>query len=93
MTDWKRIPGKKAGLGYWHKEYEAEVQHIITVQPSVRSEPSTSFVLQTQVRERPNEQYPWAPGDPELGRASFEEIKALLLERIRTRVIERRPRK
>jgi hypothetical protein len=75
ITDWKPTPGKEKGLFWWKKTYQAEVRHIISIKRSYRSPHHSNFSIFTEVRERPNSNYKWVQGDPELGRASFEDIK------------------
>ena len=88
ITDWKPIPGRKAGLGWWEKEYQTEVRHIITVKRSYRSSKNSNFSILTEVRERPNSNYKWDKADPELGRTSFEEIKSILLASVHKTLTE-----
>jgi hypothetical protein len=92
-TDWKRIPGRKVGVLWWHKEYETQVHHIITIKQSFRSARLTNYAIVTEVRERPNENYDWTKADPELGRQSFEDIKGALLSAVQAETNKRRPKK
>jgi hypothetical protein len=92
-TDWKRIPGRKAGILWWQKEYESQVRHTITIKQSFRTPRQTNYSILTEVRERPNENYDWVNADPELGRQSFEDIKGVLLTSVRAELAKRRPRK
>lgn len=78
-TDWRLIPGKQAGLLWWKKTYQTEVRHVITIKSSSLGEDAAKFTITTEVRERPNDNYPWKDGDAELGRASFERIRDFLL--------------
>ena len=82
-TDWEAIPGRMAGLLWWKKEYQTEARHIITINRSYRFSDLTNYSIATEVRERPNSNYQWAPGDPELGRESFSELKLVLLNSVR----------
>jgi hypothetical protein len=82
-TDWKPTKGKTVGLFRWKKEYQTEVRHIITIKRSYKSQDYSNFSIETEVRERPNANYKWAKGNPELGRSSFKEIKKILLDTIR----------
>ena len=93
ITDWKPIPGKKVGVLWWEKKFECEVRHLITIKRSYRSSQLTNFTVVTEVRERPNVNYPWASADPELGRASFENLKNLLLISVRAELNKRRAKK
>lgn len=77
-TDWQAVPGREAGVLWWKKRYDTEVRHVITVKQSMRSERFSSYSIQTEVRERPNPSYAWAPADPELGRTAFLKVKARL---------------
>lgn len=92
-TDWKQIPGRKAGILWWQQEYESQVRHTITIKQSFRSPRQTNYSIFTEVRERPNENYDWVSGNPELGRQSFEDIKGVLLNSVRAEVTKRRPKK
>lgn len=81
-TDWRPIPGRKAGLLFWKKTYQTEVRHTITIKRSFSSYRFANFSIFTEVRERANANYSWVPGDPELGRKSFEELKQILLKSV-----------
>lgn len=82
-TDWMPIPGRIAGLLWWKKEYQTEVRHVITIKRSYLTAQFANFTILTEVRERPNSNYDWEEGDPELGRESFKMIKSMLLEAIK----------
>lgn len=92
-TDWQRIPGREAGVLWWKKRYDTEVRHIITVKQALHARSLSSYSLETEVRERPNANYDWAPADPELGRASFERIKGQLWESIQMQSNRKKARK
>ena len=92
-TDWQRIPGREAGVLWWKKRYDAEVRHVITVKQAFRSRSLSSYSIETEVRERPNANYDWAPANPELGRASFERIKGQLWESIQMQSNRKKARK
>ncbi|EHR70768.1 hypothetical protein BurJ1DRAFT_1917 [Burkholderiales bacterium JOSHI_001] len=89
-TDWKRITGRRSGVLWWEKQYQTEVHHIISIKRAFQNSRFTNFSIQTEVRERPNESYPWSAGDPELGRESFESIKRLLVSTVREEINRRR---
>lgn len=84
ITDWRLVKGRTAGVGWWKKDYQARVRHIITVKHSFRSSNLSNYTIETQVEERPNEAYDWEPANFEYGRESFEEIKEFLLRAVRT---------
>lgn len=92
-TDWQPIPGKKAGILWWEKYYETEVRHAITVTTAHRDPQLTSFTIRTEVRERPNVNYPWESGDSELGRKSFENIRSKLVRAVQLELSNRRSKK
>jgi hypothetical protein len=92
-TDWQRIPGREAGVLWWKKRYDTEVRHVITVKQAFRSSSLSSYSIETEVRERPNANYDWAPANPELGRASFERIKGQLWVSIQTQSNRKKARK
>lgn len=92
-TDWQRIPGREAGVLWWKKRYDAEVRHVITVKQAFRSRSLSSYSIETEVRERPNANYDWAPANPELGRASFERIKGQLWASIQVQSNRKKARK
>lgn len=78
---------------WWKKRYDTEVRHVITVKQAVRSEHLSSYSIQTEVRERPNPSYAWAPADPELGRAAFLKVKARLWNHILQKSIQKKAAK
>lgn len=92
-TDWQRIPGREAGVLWWKKRYDAEVRHVITVKQAFHSSSLSSYSIETEVRERPNANYDWAPANPELGRASFERIKGQLWASIQVQSNRKKARK
>lgn len=92
-TDWQRIPGREAGFLWWKKRYDAEVRHVITVKQAFRSVSLSNYSIETEVRERPNANYDWAPANPELGRTSFERIKGQLWASIQTQSNRKKARK
>src|SRR5262245_7827559 len=92
ITDWRRTPGRKAGVGWWEREYDAEVRHIITIRQSFSAPRLASFSIETEVRERPNDRYPWASANVELGRRSFEELKNTLVQSVQTEMAQRKHR-
>ncbi len=92
-TDWQRIPGREAGFLWWKKRYDTEVRHVITVKQAFRSSSLSSYSIETEVRERPNANYDWAPANPELGRASFERIKDQLWASIQVQSNRKKARK
>lgn len=92
-TDWQRIPGREAGVLWWKKRYDTEVRHVITVKQAFRSSSLSNYSIETEVRERPNASYDWAPANPELGRASFERIKGQLWASIQTQSNRKKARK
>jgi len=92
-TDWQRIPGREAGVLWWKKRYDTEVRHVITVKQAFRSSSLSNYSIETEVRERPNANYDWAPGNPELGRASFERIKGQLWVSIQMQSNRKKARK
>ena len=79
ITDWRPLQGRRAGILWWEKVYEAEVRHVITVKQSTRSTKHSNIVVVTEVRERPNSAYPWSPGNSELGQTSFTELRRTVL--------------
>lgn len=93
VTDWQAVPGREAGVLWWKKRYDTEVRHVITVKQAVRSEHLSSYSIQTEVRERPNPSYAWAPADPELGRAAFLKVKARLWNHILQKSIQKKAAK
>lgn len=93
ITDWKPITGRKAGVFWWEKTYDCEVHHVIMINQSHISHGLTNFTIVTEIRERPNKNYPWVSGDPELGRASFENIKNILLDAVREELFKTRAKK
>lgn len=93
ITDWKAIQGKKAGVLWWEKTFECETRHLITIKRSYQSSQLTNFTIVTEVRERPNVNYPWTSADPELGRASFENLKNILLIAVRAELNKRKTTK
>lgn len=92
-TDWRSIPGRKSGVLWWERTYETEVRHVITIRRSYRSPDLTNFSIATEVRERPNSNYPWVETNSELGRASFEQLKNMLLLTIRMHIDTRKYKK
>lgn len=90
VTDWQAVPGREAGVLWWRKRYDTEVRHIITVKQAMPSDHLSSYSIQTEVRERPNPSYAWAPADPELGRAAFMKIKARLWNHILQKSIQKK---
>lgn len=78
-TDWKRVSGKRAGILWWEKQYETQVSHVITIKPSLDSHILTGITVTTTIRERPNENYEWGPGNVELARKEHAAIKAHLV--------------
>ena len=82
ITDWRPVSGREAGLLWWAREIQAQVQHIITVERSFRFSACANFSILTKVRERPNANYGWKAADPELGRASLEAIRRILLDSV-----------
>ena len=92
-TDWQRIQGREAGFLWWKKRYDTEVRHVITVKQAFRSSSLSSYSIETEVRERPNANYDWAPANPELGRTSFERIKGQLWAFIQVQSNRKKARK
>jgi hypothetical protein len=92
-TDWRPIRGRTAGVLWWKKTYESEVHHVITIMPSYRSPALANLSVITEVRERPNAQYPWVAGDAELGRPSFESLKNMLLATIRATIDQKKDKR
>lgn len=88
-TNWVAIPGRVAGLLWWKKEYLTQVRHIITIRRALTSSTFSGFSITTEVRERPNANYDWRPGDPEHGRRSFEKIRELLVSAIREHLVKK----
>jgi hypothetical protein len=78
VTEWMSIRGKTAGLWLWKKEYLTEVRHTISVRPATRNRSLLSYSIKTEVRERPNAEYPWVSADVELGRTAQSEIRAAI---------------
>lgn len=83
-TGWVPIAGRTTGILWWSRRWPAEVKHTVLVTPSV-SHPNThsTFAMISQVRERPNEHYPWSTGDATLADASFTSLRSILILELR----------
>lgn len=92
-TEWRPIIGRTAGMLWWEKTYLSEVRHIITVTRSYKSPDLSNLKVDSEVRERPNEKYPWTNADKkitdELSKIPQEEIKGLLSNSIRSKIVEK----
>jgi hypothetical protein len=85
-TTWQPVQGKRVGLWIWARRNEAEARHIVRIVPSLRLPArTTNFSIATEVRERPDERWPWRSGDPALGQESLDELRSALLLRIAQR--------
>ena len=91
VTSWQSIPGREAGLLWWKTLYLTEVRHTITIKPSIDNLSLSNFIIATEVRERPNENYPWEAGNAEAGRASQNKFKHVVLLAIQDELILRYP--
>ena len=91
VTSWQSIPGREAGLLWWKTLYLTEVRHTVTIKPSIDNLSLSNFVIATEVRERPNENYPWETGNAEAGRASQNKFKHVVLLAIQDELILRYP--
>jgi len=91
VTGWQSIPGREAGLLWWKTLYLTEVRHTVTIKPSIDNLSLSNFVIATEVRERPNENYPWKAGNAEAGRASQNTFKHVVLLAIQDELILRYP--
>jgi hypothetical protein len=91
VTSWQSIPGREAGLLWWKTLYLTEVRHTVTIKPSIDNLSLSNFVIATEVRERPNENYPWEAGNAEAGRASQNTFKHVVLLAIQNELILRYP--
>ena len=91
VTSWQSIPGREAGLLWWKTLYLTEVRHTVTIKPSIDNLSLSNFVIATEVRERPNEHYPWEAGNAEAGRASQNKFKHVVLLAIQDELILRYP--
>ena len=91
VTGWQSIPGREAGLLWWKTLYLTEVRHTVTIKPSIDNLSLSNFVIATEVRERPNENYPWEVGNAEAGRASQNKFKHVVLLAIQDELILRYP--
>ena len=91
VTSWQSIPGREAGLLWWKTLYLTEVRHTVTIKPSIDNLSLSNFVIATEVRERPNENYPWEAGNAEAGRASQNKFKHVVLLAIQNELILRYP--
>ena len=91
VTSWQSIPGREAGLLWWKTLYLTEVRHTVTIRPSIDNLSLSNFVIATEVRERPNENYPWEAGNVEAGRASQNKFKHVVLLAIQNELILRYP--
>ena len=91
VTGWQSIPGREAGLLWWKTLYLTEVRHTVTIKPSIDNLSLSNFVIATEVRERPNEHYPWEAGNAEAGRASQNKFKHVVLLAIQDELILRYP--
>ena len=91
VTGWQSIPGREAGLLWWKTLYLTEVRHTVTIKPSIDNLSLSNFVIATEVRERPNENYPWKAGNAEAGRASQNKFKHVVLLAIQDELIFRYP--
>lgn len=78
VTEWTPIKGKTAGLWLWQKEYLTEVRHTISARPATLVRNALSYSIKTEVRERPNSEYPWRLADAELGRASQSQLRTVV---------------
>jgi hypothetical protein len=79
-TDWLPVPGKTTGVLLWKREWQAQAKHTITVRPSFGDPTNRSEVsVATEVRERPNNNYPWEPADDSwLGEVSLKTLESLI---------------
>ncbi len=91
VTSWQSIPGREAGLLWWKTLYLTEVRHTVTIKPSIDNLSLSNFIIATEVRERPNENYPWKAGNAEAGRASQNTFKHVVLLAIQDELISRYP--
>lgn len=91
VTSWQSIPGREAGLLWWKTLYLTEVRHTVTIKPSIDNLSLSNFVIATEVRERPNENYSWEAGNAEAGRASQNKFKHVVLLAIQDELILRYP--
>ena len=91
VTSWQSIPGREAGLLWWKTLYLTEVRHTVTIKPSIDNLSLSNFVIATEVRERPNENYPWEAGNAEAGRTSQNTFKHVVLLAIQDELILRYP--
>jgi hypothetical protein len=79
-TTWLSVPGKKTGLLWWRKQWEARARCSVLIRPTF-SDPlkMSEFTVAAQAEERPNDRYPWSPaGDAVADQAAFL-LRAVLI--------------
>lgn len=78
-TAWKDIPGKKAGVLWWQREWKARVAYSVAIEPDYGNPASASeFTMAPVVQERPNDNYPWASASPEQAKGMGKLCSALI---------------
>lgn len=89
VTDWNPVPGRTSGILIWEKQYETEVRHRITIKPSIDSQNWSGYVITTEVRERPNRNYPWARGSKDFAQKPNVDITTRLAAAIAQALLDK----
>lgn len=80
-TSWKTIPGKRTGVLWWERKWEARVSYLVLIERDFGN-PATvsSFRVTADLEERPNDSYPWEPAEDESAAEYANQLRAELVK-------------
>lgn len=80
QTSWKTIPGKRSGVLWWERKWEARISYLVIIKRDFGNPGSVSrFTVTATVEERPNDSYLWEPAANETAAEHASRLRAELI--------------